>query len=155
MDRREYVGAVQNQVDAAYQYVLEKINMGMRIKEIYRQVSIEKMMEGYSKLRNPVVANAFAYMTIIEKWGTGIPRLLRECREYGLPEPKVMDFDGDFRVNMYRGNKEVRTQESLETTQDYCRQFTEEDMAVLIVVTLILSSNHLEVPASSLKFVYS
>ena len=151
VDRREFDGPIQNQVEAAYQYVLEKINMGMQIHGIYRQdvyelptdsvrelianavahrsylepgniqiaifddrlevtspgmllnnVSIKKMMEGYSKLRNPAIANAFAYMKIIEKWGTGIPRIFRECREYGLPEPELIDFDGDFRVNMYR-----------------------------------------------------
>ena len=28
--------------------------------------------------------------------------MIRECREYGLPEPKLIDFEGDFRVNMYR-----------------------------------------------------
>ena len=41
-------------------------------------------------------------MKIIEKWGSGIPRIIRECKEYGLPEPEFLDFDGDFRVNMYR-----------------------------------------------------
>ena len=41
-------------------------------------------------------------MKIIEKWGTGIPRLFEACAEYGLPEPELIDFDGDFRVNMYR-----------------------------------------------------
>lgn len=150
-DRKEFDGPIQNQVDAAYQYVLEKINMGMQIHGIYRQdvyelptdsvrelianavahrsylepgniqvaifddrlevtspgmllnnVSIKKMMEGYSKPRNPAIANAFAYMKIIEKWGTGIPRIFCECRDYGLPDPELIDFDGDFRVNMYR-----------------------------------------------------
>lgn len=160
VDRREFDGPIQNQVDMAYQYVLEKINMGMQIHGIYRQdvyelptdsvrelianavahrsylesgniqvaifddrlevtspgmllnnVSIKKMIEGYSKPRNPAIANAFAYMKIIEKWGTGIPRIFRECTEYGLPEPELIDFDGDFRVNMYRksliGEKQV------------------------------------------------
>lgn len=160
MNRREFDGPIQNQVDMAYQYVLEKINMGMQIHGIYRQdvyelptdsvrelianavahrsylesgniqvaifddrlevtspgmllnnVSIKKMIEGYSKPRNPAIANAFAYMKIIEKWGTGIPRIFRECTEYGLPEPELIDFDGDFRVNMYRksliGEKQV------------------------------------------------
>lgn len=60
------------------------------------------MMEGYSKPRNPAIARAFAYMKIIEKWGTGIPRLFEACEEYGLPKPELVDFDGDFRVNMYR-----------------------------------------------------
>jgi len=151
VDRREFEGAIHEQVEAAFQYVLEKINMGMKIQGIYRQdvyelppdsvrelianavahrsylepgniqvaiyddrlevtspgmllnnVTIQKMLEGYSKPRNPAIARAFAYMKIIEKWGTGIPRIFRECKEYGLPEPKLMDFDGDFRVNMYR-----------------------------------------------------
>lgn len=65
-------------------------------------VSVKKMKEGYSKPRNRAIAYAFAYMKIIEKWGSGIPRMLRECDEYGLPEPEFIDFDGDFRVNMYR-----------------------------------------------------
>ena len=32
----------------------------------------------------------------------GIPRLFEACEEYGLPKPELIDFDGDFRVNMYR-----------------------------------------------------
>ncbi len=151
VDRREFGGSVQEQMEAAYQYVLEKINMGMTIKGMYRQdvyelptdsiremianavahrsylepgniqvalfddrlevtspgmllnnVTISKMMAGYSKPRNPAIARAFAYMKIIEKWGTGIPRLFEVCEEYGLPKPELIDFDGDFRINMYR-----------------------------------------------------
>lgn len=41
-------------------------------------------------------------MKIIEKWGTGIPGLFGNREEYGLPKPELIDFDGDFRVNMYR-----------------------------------------------------
>ncbi len=161
IDRREFEGSIQEQMEAAFQYVLEKINMGMAIKGMYRQdvyelptdsirelianavahrsylepgniqvalfddrlevtspgmllnnVTISKMMEGYSKPRNPAIARAFAYMKIIEKWGTGIPRLFEACEEYGLPKPELVDFDGDFRVNMYR-----RVETSKETTQ--------------------------------------
>ena len=80
-------------------------------------VSLKKMVEGYSKLRNPAIASAFAYMKIIEKWGTGIPKVLRECKEYGLPEPELIDFDGDFRVNMYRKTQISEIQETTQTTQ--------------------------------------
>ena len=48
-------------------------------------------------------------MKIIEKWGTGIPRLFEACEEYGLPKPELIDFDGDFRVNLYR-KKETDTE---------------------------------------------
>lgn len=65
-------------------------------------VSVAKMKEGYSKILNRAIANAFSYMKIIEKWGSGIPRIIREYNEYGLPEPEFLDFDGDFRVKMFR-----------------------------------------------------
>ena len=88
---------------------LEVTSPGM----LMNNVTISKMMEGYSKLRNPAIARAFAYMKIIEKWGTGIPRLFETCEEYGLPRPELIDFDGDFRVNMYRKvetNREANTE---------------------------------------------
>ena len=196
VDRREFDGPIQDQVEAAFQYVLEKINMGMRLNGIYRQdvyelpvdsvremianaaahrsylepgniqvalfddrlevtspgmllnrVSIEKMKEGYSKLRNPAIASAFAYMKIIEKWGTGIPRILRECSEYGLPEPELIDFDGDFRINMYRktrkeeGVNTTQTTQTIQTTQTtqtapgVSVSLTDDDKAILKVIS--------------------
>jgi len=62
------------------------------------------MKEGYSKIRNRGIASAFSYMKIIEGWGSGIPRMLEECREYGLREPELIDAEGDFRINLYRNN---------------------------------------------------
>lgn len=195
VDRREFEGSIQNQMEAAFQYVLEKINRGMRIQGMYRQdryelpvdsvremiansvahrsylepgniqmalfddrlevtspgmllngVSIKKMKEGYSKPRNRAIASAFAYMKIIEKWGSGVPRILRECSEYGLPEPEFIDFDGDFRVIMYRqtegafGGNGVTTQttQTIQTTQSPTQTgglcFTNEDKAILALV---------------------
>ena len=186
VDRREFDGPIQNQVDMAYQYVLEKINMGMQIHGIYRQdvyelptdsvrelianavahrsylepgniqvaifddrlevtspgmllnnVSIKKMMEGYSKPRNPAIANAFAYMKIIEKWGTGIPRIFRECTEYGLPEPELIDFDGDFRVNMYRKSliSEKQVTDVTEKVTDVTEKVTGIEVKILELIS--------------------
>lgn len=47
-----------------------------------------------------------------------IPRLFAACKEYGLPKPELIDFDGDFRVNMYRKrdtNTETNTKTNTET----------------------------------------
>lgn len=191
VDRREFEGPIQDQMEAAYQYVLEKINRGMQIHGMFRQdvyelpvdslreiiansvahrsyldpgniqvalydnrlevtspgmllngVSIRKMMEGYSKPRNRAIAYAFAYMKIIEKWGSGIPRIIRECKEYGLPDPDFIDFDGDFRVNMYRyslnifGKKESTTQttQTTQTTLFDHLNLTAEDKSILTLV---------------------
>lgn len=41
-------------------------------------------------------------MNIIEAWGSGIPKIFREAKEYGLREPKLIDMGSDFRINLYR-----------------------------------------------------
>lgn len=153
VDRREFTGPIQNQIEEAYRYVLSKINLGAEIEGLYRQdmyemptgsireiianavthrsylepgnvqvalydnrlevtspgmllngVTVEKIREGYSKVRNRAIANAFSYMKIIEEWGSGIPRMFDEFSKYGLAEPELVDMDGDFRVNFYRKN---------------------------------------------------
>ena len=38
--------------------------------------TMERMKEGYSKIRNEALAHAFAYMNLIEHWGSGIPRII-------------------------------------------------------------------------------
>lgn len=191
VDRREFEGSIQEQMEAAYQYVLEKINMGMTIMGMYRQdvyelptdsirelianavahrsylepgniqvalfddrlevtspgmllnnVTILKMLEGYSKPRNPAIARAFAYMKIIEKWGTGIPRLFEACEEYGLPKPELIDFDGDFRVNMYRKVKgefgvngvTTQTTQTHQSTQSKKSTLSDDDKKILELV---------------------
>ncbi len=85
---------------------------------LLNNVTISKMLEGYFKPRNPAIARAFSYMKIIEKWGTGIPRLFESYKEYGLPKSELIDFDGDFRVNMYRRtetNTEINTNTETDT----------------------------------------
>ena len=41
-------------------------------------------------------------MNLIEGWGTGIPRLIREMKEYGLQEPEFIDMEIALRINLYR-----------------------------------------------------
>lgn len=65
--------------------------------------TLERMKEGYSKIRNEALAAAFAYMGLIEHWGSGIPRIIEEVREAGLREPEFLGGDTDLRINIYRG----------------------------------------------------
>ena len=66
------------------------------------EITIEKMKSGLSKIRNRGIAAAFSYMNIVEAWGSGIPKMFREAREYGLREPELIDMGSDFRINLYR-----------------------------------------------------
>ena len=64
--------------------------------------TIERMKEGYSKIRNEALASAFEYMGYIEHWGSGIPRIIEEVTAAGLEEPEFLGGDTDLRINIYR-----------------------------------------------------
>ena len=65
--------------------------------------TMERMKEGYSKIRNEALAHAFAYMNIIEHWGSGIPRIIDKVKAAGLQEPEFIGGEVDLRINIYRG----------------------------------------------------
>ncbi len=85
---------------------------------IPRGLTVAKIKEGRSKIRNSGIAAVFGYLSLIEKWGTGIPRVIEECIEYGLKEP-AFDDDGDFKVIIYRGkvNQTNQTNQVNQTNQ--------------------------------------
>ena len=89
--------------------------------------------------RNLAIANAFVYMKIIEKWGTGIPRIFRECTEYGLPEPELIDFDGDFRVNMYR--KSLISEKQVTDVTEKVTDVTEKVTGIEVKILELISNN--------------
>jgi len=69
---------------------------------LYGGLDIETAKKGKSRCRNGAIAEAFHYMHIIEAWGTGIPRIINRCKEYGLREPVFEEFGDSFKVTMYR-----------------------------------------------------
>ena len=66
-----------------------------------RDITLEKMREGMSSVRNKGIAETFIYMRIVETWGSGIPNIFKAMQESGLPEPVMQDFHGDFRITLY------------------------------------------------------
>ena len=65
--------------------------------------TMDRMKEGYSKIRNEALAHAFAYMNLIEHWGSGIPRIIDKVTAAGLQEPEFIGGEVDLRINIYRG----------------------------------------------------
>ena len=63
VDRREFEGPIQEQMEAAYRYVLEKINMGMTIKGMYRQDVYELPTDSIRE----IIANAVAHRSYLEQ----------------------------------------------------------------------------------------
>lgn len=85
---------------------------------LYGGLDLKAALEGKSKCRNAAISEAFYYMGIIEAWGTGLGRIRKSCREYGLKEPIIEEFGDGFRVILHRkvtSNMESNTESSIET----------------------------------------
>ena len=71
--------------------------------------TMERMKEGYSKIRNEALAHAFAYMNLIEHWGSGIPRIIDKVKAAGLQEPEFIGGEVDLCINIYRGQVDTNS----------------------------------------------
>ena len=54
---------------------------------LYANLSEDEMMRGISRLRNPLLAEGFHKLGIIERWGGGVRRIFDLCREGGISLP--------------------------------------------------------------------
>lgn len=157
IDRKEYTGPIYEQIENAYAFVKNHINLGAKINGLFRedsyelpiasiremiinaavhrnyvfnnsaiqvavyddrievtspgmligQLDIAMIKEGRSEVRNPTIARIFKKMNLIERWGTGVGRIIEECREFKLPEPEFEEIGNAFRVTMYRNVDEA------------------------------------------------
>ena len=77
--------------------------------------TLERMKEGYSKIRNEALAHAFSYMNLIEHWGSGIPRIIEKVNAAGLREPEFIGGEVDLRINIYRGQVATETSNGIDS----------------------------------------
>lgn len=83
-----------------------------------RGLTLKDALKGRSKPRNKVIAEVFSRMGIIEKWGTGLQRIVDLAKQEGLKEPVFENNDSFFRVILYRGKEEAAqtTDQTVQTT---------------------------------------
>ena len=77
--------------------------------------TLERMKEGYSKIRNEALAHAFSYMNLIEHWVSGIPRIIEKVKAAGLMEPEFIGGEVDLRINIYRGQVDTETSNGIDS----------------------------------------
>ncbi len=62
-----------------------------------------------SRPRNPLLAQAFFFAEIVERWGTGTTRMARLCAEQGLPAPEFAEVSGEvwvtFRKDLFTAER--------------------------------------------------
>jgi len=76
--------------------------------------TVEKLKQKHESIpKNPLIANQFFLIKFIEKWGTGTNDMIKECLDWGLPEPEFED----------TGTSIVVTFRKTKFTQEYLGKF--------------------------------
>lgn len=70
-------------------------------------IALEDLGEGASEIRNKVIAKIFRRFGYIEKLGTGITRMISECKNAGIPIPFFEEIGRYFRVTFYKNKIEI------------------------------------------------
>jgi ATP-dependent DNA helicase RecG len=68
-------------------------------------LSFDDLYRGVSKLRNPVIGRVFYELKLIERWGSGIRRMIEVCRQAGLEKPILEEIGTHFRVTIHMEQK--------------------------------------------------
>lgn len=109
---------------------------------LYGGLDMQSAKSGKSKCRNTAIAESFRYMGLIEAWGTGIPRMIKECREYGLREPVFEELGDSIRVTLFRKNEELEMRKQAENIQNienkyqYMNNINSENLASIVRETV-------------------
>ncbi len=66
-----------------------------------KTLSINDIKSGKSEIRNKVIARIFSEINYIEQWGTGIRRIIAECKKNSLIEPIFEESGLFFKVTIF------------------------------------------------------
>ena len=64
-------------------------------------LTLKLALTGSSRLRNHVIGRVFKELGLIERWGSGLMRIIGSCQSAGLPLPHFEDLHTQFRVTIY------------------------------------------------------
>jgi predicted HTH transcriptional regulator len=64
-------------------------------------MTIEDVKQGVSRIRNRVIARVFRELDLIEQWGSGFRRILKDAEELGLPQPEIIEIGMRVRFTVY------------------------------------------------------
>ena len=64
-------------------------------------LTVDDIKRGLSKLRNRVLGQVFYRLGLIERWGSGISRIIDSCIDAGFQEPQFEELGTHFRVTIF------------------------------------------------------
>ena len=72
--------------------------------DLYDGLTVSELLSNNyeSKTRNKLIALMFKECGLIEKYGSGISRIKKLCKEHGIVEPKFIEMQKGFKVTLYK-----------------------------------------------------
>lgn len=108
--------------------------------KLMEPLTIDRLLSGeYSSVvRNKNIAAIFKEAGLIEKYGSGIQRILLSFKQYGLNAPVFQDFQHGFRVVIYARTEKITPQDAIQDTVQGTMQDTMQDtMQVKLLLTIV------------------
>lgn len=123
--------------------------------ELIEDLTIESLKTSHpSKTRNPLIASIFYRAGLIEKFGSGIDRIINACRNNIIPEPEFIEECGGFSVKFKkefeqlneRQNKALQSikEMGIITNSEYqiitgtTRETSKRDLALMLKLGILL-----------------
>lgn len=74
--------------------------------------------------RNPLISRVLTEMELVRELNEGIPRVFKEMKEAGLPEPKIVETAANVTVILYNGKTAADNSQTTENTTQTSTQKT-------------------------------
>lgn len=101
--------------------------------------TLEKALSGSSIIRNAVIAHTFRELKLIERWGSGLRRIIDACKQRGLEQPRFEERETEFRVTLFNAKLRKASlsepQEALLTYLKKKKKITTKEAAALWKIT--------------------
>ena len=134
------------------------------------EIPVEKIKEPHrSYPRNKSIAQVLYLTAYLERWGTGVERIVQICKEYGVPEPEWTATTHDVTVTFWRKSNEnesqnggntignIRENKLTERQRIICNAIktdgnvTAKTLAVTLAATLAVSARTIERELNTLR----
>jgi ATP-dependent DNA helicase RecG len=70
-------------------------------------LNLQDALQGVSQLRNRVIGRCFRELELIELWGSGLKRMISQCREMGIVTPQFEELGHFFRATLFNRREAV------------------------------------------------
>ncbi|MBO5809644.1 MAG: putative DNA binding domain-containing protein [Bacteroidales bacterium] len=95
--------------------------------------TIKQPHDSYPK--NPLIANVLYLSTYLEKWGSGVSRIMDVCKQHNVPEPIYEDRGGFihiiFKRNSYKGDDEPQNEPQNEPQKTYLKKLSDRQRRII------------------------